>query len=141
MELTLSRNGRKLAAALTAAVTLGTGGVIVSAGQASAATALSPYALTSSLPGGTVAVGLSVNGRAGGCHRPPRAGGPVVPLTDLWVHGGDHVVVTAFRDQNCALGSSVGSQTYNLQSNLTPPGDQNSIDFAVTSNFWQFSHR
>jgi len=104
MEFTLSRNGRKLAAALTAAVTLGTGGAIVSAGQASAATALSPYALTSSLPGGTVAVGLSVNGQAGGCHRPPRTGGPVIPLTDLWVRGGDHVVVTTYRDQNCALG-------------------------------------
>ncbi|WP_369171916.1 hypothetical protein AB5J49_29730 [Streptomyces sp. R28] len=141
MKLTPPRNGRKLVTALTAALTLGTCGVMVSAGQASAATALSPYALRSSLPGGTVAVGIKVNGQAGGCHGLPQGGGTVVPLTDFSVRGGDHVVVTAYGNQSCTLGSSIASQTYDLQSNLTPPGDSNSIEFAVTSNFWQFARR
>ncbi|WP_443044426.1 hypothetical protein [Streptomyces sp. NBC_00366] len=37
--------------------------------------------------------------------------------------------------------TDVGSQTYDLQSNLTPPGDDNAIEFAVTSNFWQLARR
>ncbi|WP_055535455.1 hypothetical protein [Streptomyces graminilatus] len=139
--LTLSPNGRRLVTALAAALTLGTCGALTGAGQTSAATGLFPYALVGSLPGGTSAVGIQVNGRDGGCHHLPSSA-PVVPLTgNVVVSGGDHVVVTAYGSQNCTFGTSRGSQTYDMQSNLTPPPNDNAIEFAITSNFWQFARR
>ncbi|MFI2036139.1 hypothetical protein ACH470_15990 [Streptomyces bottropensis] len=135
MSIKPRRKSGLLAASSVAAIGLAI--TMPSATPAAAATFFFPYALTSTLPGGTQAVTIQVDGSRGDCHTIPATSRPrVVPLTDKRVTASDEVAVVAFGNTSCSLAAQTGSQVYIMPSPLQHNCDE--IEFAVTSKFWQF---